>query len=117
MNWVSFSPSRCASRFIICAKTSSDPPTSSASATVASLPDCTIMPCSSSSTVTGFRGSMNIREPPDFHARCETVTVCSSVIAFFFSASKTRYAVISLVSDAGSIRSPAFCAAMVCPLW
>ena len=57
---------------------------------MASLPDCTTMPWSSSSTVTGFRGSMNMREPPDFHARFDTGTVCSGVIAFFFSASKTR---------------------------
>jgi hypothetical protein len=35
---------------------------------------------------------MNIREPPDFHARCETVTICSGAIAFVFSAPKTRYA-------------------------
>ena len=44
-------------------KASSLPAMASASAMQASLPDCTIMPCIRSSTVTGCFGSMNMREP------------------------------------------------------
>ena len=57
------------------AKVSSVPATASARAMVASLPDCTIMPRMRSATVTGFPGSMNMREPPAFHAFSETATV------------------------------------------
>jgi hypothetical protein len=71
---------------------------------VASLPDCTIMPLISSSTATGLLGSMNMREPSLFDARTETGTTWLSVIVFCFSAANVRYAVISLVSDAGSTR-------------
>jgi hypothetical protein len=83
-------PRRCASRFIICAKTSSEPPIASASAMHASLPDCTIMPRINSSTVTGRLGSMNMREPLAFHAFVDTGTVLSSVSFFSLSAWKTR---------------------------
>src|SRR5487761_2424084 len=81
------------------------PAISSESATVASLPDCTMTPRISSSTVTGLRGSVNIREPPVRHAFSETGTTCPRSIVFAFSAWKTRYVVISLVSEAGSRRS------------
>src|SRR5487761_2098738 len=81
------------------------PAISSESATVASLPDCTMTPRISSSTVTGLRGSMNIRDPPVRHAFSETGTTCPRSIVFAFSAWKTRYVVISLVSEAGSRRS------------
>jgi len=67
-------PSRAVSAFIFATNASSLPPTSSASAIDASLPDCTIIPRSSSSTVTGMRGSMNMREPSAFQAACETGT-------------------------------------------
>jgi hypothetical protein len=107
-------PSRCACAFIICANASSLPAISSASAMHASLPDCTIMPRINSSTVTGFLGSMNVREPSAFHARSDTGTGCVSWICFCFNAAKVRYAVISLVSDAGSTRSSAACAASAC---
>src|SRR6267378_900753 len=109
-------PRRCASRFIICTNTSSEPATASASAMQASLPDCTSMPLMSSSTVTGRRGSMNMREPGARQARTETGACCSSVSFLSRSAENTRYAVISLVSDAGSKRSSALCATSTWPL-
>ncbi len=74
------------------------------------------MPRSSSSTDTARRGSMNMREPSAFHARSDTFTICEGTIVFARSAPNTRYAVISLVSDAGSRRSSAAAAASVCPL-
>ena len=74
------------------------------------------MPRSSSSTDTALRGSMNMREPSAFHARSDTFTICDGTIVFARSAPNTRYAVISLVSDAGSRRSSALAAASVCPL-
>src|SRR5690349_521464 len=95
---------------------SSLPDTSSASAIAASLPDCTISPRTSSSTVTALRGSMNMREPAAFHARGDTFTICDGVIVLARSAANTTYAVISLVSDAGSRRSSALAAPSVCPL-
>ena len=69
---------------------SSLPPTSSARAIDASLPDCTIMPFISSSTVTDLRGSMNMREPSAFHAFCETFTICDGTMAFCRSAPNVR---------------------------
>ena len=116
MNLLFFIPRRAASRFIICTNTSSLPPTASASAMQASLPDCTTMPRISSSTVTGRRGSMNMREPDAFQARGETFTCCSSDSFFSRNAMKTTYAVISLVSEAGSKRSSDFCDASSWPL-
>ena len=61
----------------------------SASAMQASLPDCTTMPRISSSTVTGLRGWMNMREPGARQARGETVTCWSRVIFFSRSAAYT----------------------------
>ncbi len=116
MNLEFFMPSRSASRFIMPANASSDPAIRSASAMQASLPDCTIMPRISSSTVTGFFGSMNMREPGARQAFSEALTCSSSVSFFSLSAANTRYAVISLVSDAGSKRSSGFSAARIWPL-
>ena len=82
-------PRRAASRFIICTNASSLPATASASAMHASLPDCTTMPRISSSTVTGLRGSMNMREPEAFHARGETFTCWSGAILRSRSATNT----------------------------
>ena len=56
-------------------------------ATVASLPDWTIMPFRRSSTGTCILGSMNIREPAIFQARTLTGKVCCRVIFLLFSAS------------------------------
>ena len=116
MKCVFFMPRRCASRFIICTNTSCDPATASANAMQASLPDCTSMPWISCSTVTGLPGSMNMREPGAFQARSDTRTCCSSESFFSCRAVNTRYAVISLVSEAGSKRSSAFSEARICPL-
>ncbi len=77
----------------------------------ASLPDCTTMPRISSSAVTGRPGWMNMREPGARQARSETRTCCSGESFLSRSAANTRYAVISLVSEAGSKRSSAFSAA------
>ena len=62
----------------------------SASATQASLPDCTIMPWSSSFTVTGVWGSMNILEPGTFQAFGETGMVWSRDRVLPFTAAKAR---------------------------
>ena len=83
LNTVFFSPKACAWRFIISMKVGSVPPTPSASATEASLPELTIMPRSRSDTLGVLRGSMNISEPPPLRspqARSDTGSVCSSEI-------------------------------------
>ena len=82
-------PRRAASVFIFATNASSLPPASSASAIDASLPDCTIMPRSNSSTDTARRGSMNMREPSARHARSDTLTICDGVIVFARSAPNT----------------------------
>ncbi len=83
-------PSRFAKVFIICTKVASVPATCSASATVASLPDCTIMPCSRFSTETCVPTSMYMAEPPSFGAACRqafslTVTRSPSLMRPSFS--------------------------------
>jgi hypothetical protein len=83
-------PSRVASRFICSTNFSSLPAMSSASAIDASLPDWMMTPCRSSSTVTALRGSMNMREPSAFHARCDTSTICDGVMVFARRAAKTQ---------------------------
>ena len=83
-------PSALAWSFINCTKRSTEPPTPSANATVASLPDWTIMPLTRSSTGTCMRGSMNMREPGIFQARSLTGSVWVSVILRDLSASNTR---------------------------
>ncbi|MNV78833.1 hypothetical protein D3C71_1723490 [compost metagenome] len=85
-----FMPKALACSFIRRTKFSCDPPTPSASAMVASLPDWTIMPLIRSSTGTCILGSMNMREPGIFHARSLTGKRCSSVIFLARSASNTR---------------------------
>ena len=89
---VFFRPQACAWRFIIAANCSTVPPTASASATDESLPLCTMVPRSSSSTVGVIVVSMNISEPPSLrssHARLLTGIFWSSVMRFSFSAWKT----------------------------
>ena len=51
-----------------------------------------------------FLGSMNILDPSARHAFCDTVAICDGVSSLSLSARKTRYAVINLVSEAGSAR-------------
>ncbi len=119
LNAVFFSPQACACRFIIATKLSSEPATPSASATDASLPDCTTMPRTSSSTFGVIVVSMNISEPPPLrsaHARIDTGSVCSSESFLSRIALNTRYAVISFVSDAGSALASASRSASVCPV-
>ena len=89
---VFFRPNTWAWRFIMPTKTSTEPPTPSASATAASLPLCTIRPFSSSSTFGVIVVSMNISEPPPLRsaqARAETGSACSSVSFLSRSAWKT----------------------------
>lgn len=62
----------------------------SASATQASLPDCTITPRISWSTVTGLFGSMNMREPSMRQAFSDTGTCCSGLSVPALSAAKVR---------------------------
>ena len=83
-------PSALAWAFIISTKCSLVPPTPSASAMVASLPDCTIMPLSKTSTGTCILGSMNMREPSIFQALGLTEKVCCKLIFFWRSASNTK---------------------------
>src|SRR6202171_3638563 len=113
---VLFIPIRAASRFILSTNASSEPAVTSANAIAASFPDCTISPCSSSSTDTAFFGSMNILDPSARHAFSDTVATCEGVSSLSLSARKTRYAVISLVREAGSRGSSALTATSVWPL-
>ncbi len=83
-------PSALACSFMSSTKCSTVPPTPSASATVASLPDWTIMPLIRSSTGTCIFGSMNMREPGIFQARGLTGRVCCRLIFLALSASNTR---------------------------
>ncbi len=110
------SPRRCASRFISATNASSEPATASASATAASLPDCTIMPRRRSGTATDFPAAMNMRDPEAFAAACETVMGRAASSLVSRSAWKTTYAVMSLVSEAGSKRSFSLAAASAWPL-
>jgi len=92
LNAVFFKPQACAWRFIRSTKFSTEPPTPSASATEASLPELTIMPRSRSLTLGVLRGSMNISEPPPLrssHARSETGSVWSTLSFLSRSAEKT----------------------------
>jgi hypothetical protein len=68
------------------------------------------MPLISSSTATGLVGSMNMREPSLFAARAETGTTWSVLRVFCLSALNVRYAVITFVSEAGSMRWFTLCA-------
>ena len=63
-----------------------------------------------------MRGSMNMREPGARQAFSETLIWSPSASFFSFSALNTTYAVISLVSEAGSKRSSGFSAARIWPL-
>ena len=83
-------PSAAACWFISSTKCSTVPPTPSASATVASLPDCTIIPLIKSSTGTCIWGSMNMREPGIFQARTLTGSVCVSASFLARRASNTK---------------------------
>ena len=87
---VAFMPNTLAWAFIISTKRSAVPPTPSAKAMVASLPDCTIMPLTRSSTGTFIFGSMNIREPGIFQARSLTGKVCFKSILRDLRASNTK---------------------------
>ena len=72
-------PRRFALVFINCTNVSSVPAMRSASAMVASLPDCTIMPKIRSCTDTGLPSSMNVRDPSERQACSLTVTISSSL--------------------------------------
>ena len=112
----SFMPSRLASTFISVAKAASEPATFSARAIAASLPDCTIMPLSSTSTGTCLPTSTKVREPSARHARSLIVTGSSRRRRPAAICRNTTIAVINLVMLAGSARCSASCAASVRPL-
>ncbi len=82
-------PRRPAYSFIICAKAGSVPPTFSASAMVASLPDCTIMPLMSTSAGTLLPTCTKVREPSERQACSLMVTGSVSFSRFSFRALKT----------------------------
>src|SRR5487761_70753 len=110
-------PSRCAYSFMSCTKPARVPPTRCDSATVASLPDCTIIPLIRSMTGTSLPTLTKVREPPVRQAASLIVTGSSSFSRPSLSAEKTMYVVSSLVRLAGSIRSSAFFWAITSPLW
>jgi hypothetical protein len=83
--WLCDMPSRFAYWFISAAKVSSVPATASASAIVASLPLCTIMPWIRTSTGTWLPRSRNVREPSERQARSLTGTAVSSLSLPSFS--------------------------------
>ncbi|MND84152.1 hypothetical protein D3C80_760360 [compost metagenome] len=64
MKWLLVMPSFSAVVFIMSAKASSLPAMCSATATLASLPDWMMMPCSRSLMVTWVLTWTNMREPP-----------------------------------------------------
>ena len=109
-------PRRRAYSFIICAKAASVPPTFSASAMLASFPDCTIMPLMRMSTGICMPTCTKLREPPVRQACSLMVTGSVSFSRPSASALKTAYAVISLVRLAGSARSSACLSASTRPL-
>ncbi len=74
--------------FMRSANASSVPASASASATAASLPDCTMMPRSRFSTLTSSPSRMNIFEPPIAAARAEVRNSSSIEISPLSSASK-----------------------------
>ena len=113
---VGFRPRRCAYSFIICANAASVPPTRSASAMVASLPDCTIIPFRRISTGICVPTCTKVREPSARQACSLIVTMSVSFRRPSSSAVNTTYAVMSLVRLAGSERSSACCWARTRPL-
>jgi hypothetical protein len=90
---VFFMPSRRAYSFMIWMKPASVPPNFSASAMVASLPDCTIMPWMSTSTGTREFTSRKVVEPPDAEPpvrQAYSLTNTSSVSVRRFSRSASK---------------------------
>ena len=61
-------------------------------------------------------GAGNMRDPGARHALSDTVKVCERINRFWRSASNTTYAVISFVSEAGSMRASDALAASTFPL-
>src|ERR1700716_4372666 len=98
-------PRRCAYSFIIWANAASVPPTRSASAMVASFPDCTIMPLTRMSTGICVPTGRKVRDPSARQACSLMVTRSVSFSLPSASARKTTYAVMSLVRLAGLARA------------
>ena len=72
-------------------------------ATLASLPDEVMMPCNKSDTLTFLPTSINILEPPVFHAFL-LIKTSSFIFSVLFCSSKNAiYEVIILVILAGGI--------------
>ncbi|MCY1183786.1 hypothetical protein D9M73_244340 [compost metagenome] len=80
MKWLLAMPRRAAVVFIRSAKASSLPAMCSATATLASLPDWMMMPCSRSPRATWVPTWTNIREPPVRQACSLMVTRSFSLI-------------------------------------
>jgi hypothetical protein len=106
---------RAARVFMRSTKAASVVDTASASARAASLAESAIMPCRSCAIVAGCPGERNMRVPGARAELTDAVTCCSGASWPSRIASNTTYAVMSLVSDAGSIASASPAAASVCP--
>ena len=76
-----------------------------------------MIPFRRSSTDTRLPTSMNICEPPIFHARRLTVTISSRAMSPSAIRAKATYEVISLTRLAGSIRRSGSCSAKIRPVW
>ncbi len=111
-------PSRRAVSFIIVAKPAGLPPMRFASTSAASFAEATIRPRIRSRTRTRCPGVRYMRassRPTEAMSSAATVTVSSQRSAARSRASNATYAVISLVSDAGSRRASTLCAPSVLP--
>ena len=94
-------PSLCAVSVICWAKSSTEPPTPSASTTAMSLADFTIIILSALSTVSWVPTGRPILTGACRLALRETVNSVSKVMRLSLTAFKVMYSVISLVVDAG----------------
>ena len=95
--------------FIILLKAGTDPPTYSAMAVLASLPDETAMPVSSCSTVTCSFSLRPMREPPVRAALRLTNVVLSMLARPELIWSMARNMDMTLVNEAGGMGWSAFC--------
>ena len=107
-------PMRRASSVMRWANASSEPATCSAIAMQASLPDCTAMPFSMSSSVSRVLTGTIIAEVPDGapplrHAYSLIRTASARFTSPFFKARKTTASVMSLLMLAGGASSSALC--------
>ncbi len=100
--WAVVRPNSCAWRFILSTNEVTLPEMCSARATQASLPDATVIPWISWSTLTVVPTSTNILEPSVRQASSEMLTSPSNASLPWEISSKTMYRVMILVRLAGT---------------